>query len=178
MDQRICSGDGGELLLRPAAKRAARGGQHQRVQGPGLPAFEALESSRVLAVDRQEQPSPSLSCRKREVAGRDEALLVRQRERDAPLERPEGRRQAGKADDRVQDDVRRRIVQQSGQIASRLDVFDAARGGERSELAGAGGERADLEVGVPVDDLQRLAADRAGRAQNGDALGHNLKYGR
>ncbi len=148
------------------------------MDGLRLPSLEALERSGVLAVDRKEEPSTPLSRSERELTGRDEALLVRQRERDAPLQRPESRRQTGKADDRVQDDVGRRVVQQRSQVASRLDVLDTVLGGERPELARPGCERADLEVGVPVDDLQRLTADRARCAQNGDALCHNSKYGR
>ena len=60
----------------------------------------------MLAVDRQEQPSPPLLRCERELAGSDEALLVGERERDAALERPERRREAREADDGVQDDVR------------------------------------------------------------------------
>ena len=51
-------------------------------------------------------PPPRSCARERELAGGDEALLVRERERDAALERPERRAEAGEADDRVQDDVR------------------------------------------------------------------------
>ena len=45
----------------------------------------------MLAVDRQQQASPTLARGERELAGGDEALLVRERERDAALERPERR---------------------------------------------------------------------------------------
>ena len=85
----------------------------------------------MLAVDRKEEPSTPLSCSERELTGRDEALLVRESERNPPLQCPESRRQAGKADDRVQDDVRRRVVQQCSQVAARLDVLDTVLGCER-----------------------------------------------
>ena len=73
-----------------------------RARGPAL---EALEDRGVLAVDGQKQPSSPLPCPEREVAGGDEALLVRERESDAPLERPERRADSGEADDRVEHEV-------------------------------------------------------------------------
>ena len=66
----------------------------------------------MLAVDGKEEPSTPLPRFERELAGSDEALLVGQRERDAPLERPERRGQAREADDGVQDDVRLGHVQE------------------------------------------------------------------
>ena len=42
----------------------------------------------MLGVDRKQEPSPTLVRGQGELAGGDEALLVRERERDAPLERP------------------------------------------------------------------------------------------
>src|SRR5688500_15687130 len=109
------------------------------MDGFRLPPLEALKGGGVLAVDRQEEPSTPLSRSERELTRRDEAFLVRESEGDAPLERPEGRRQAGKADDRVQDDVGRRVVQQGGRIPSRLDMLDTVFGRERRELARTGG---------------------------------------
>ncbi len=50
-------------------------------------------------------PASARAGRERELAGGDEALLVRERERDAVLERPHRRDQPGEAHDRVQDDV-------------------------------------------------------------------------
>ena len=86
---------------------------------------EALEERRVLAVDGQEQPSSPLPGREREVAGRDEALLVRERERDAALERPQRRADAGEADDGVQDEVGLGRVEELREVAADLDVLDA-----------------------------------------------------
>src|SRR4029079_12253997 len=75
-----------EVLARAAAKRPARRGQDQRVDLLRGPSFETLERSRVLAVDRDQPPSPTPLRRERELAGGDEALLVCEREVDAPLE--------------------------------------------------------------------------------------------
>ena len=127
---------------------------------------EALEECRVLAVDRQEQPSPAPVRRQGELAGRDERLLVREREGDAALERPERHRQAREADDGVQDHVRVGRVQQRRQVAACLHVRDAVLRRERRQILRARGERADLEPEVPRDDVERLRADRAGRAHD------------
>ena len=126
----------------------------------------------MLAVDRQ-QPAPSpLPRGEREVAGGDEALLVRERQVDAALERPERHGQPGEAHDRVEDDVGLGALQQLGQVAADL--------GQRREpvdrrRAGRGGD--ELEVGMRVDDLDRLAADRAGGADEGDPS-HTLSKAR
>ena len=60
----------------------------------------------MLAVDRDEQPTAVPLCVHGEVAGGDEALLVREREGDAVVERPERRRQSCESDHRVEHDVR------------------------------------------------------------------------
>jgi hypothetical protein len=79
----------------------------------------------MLAVDGQQQPSSPLLGGQRELAGGDQALLVREREGDAALERPERCGQPGEADDRIQDDVRLRAVEQLREVAAYL--------GQRSE---------------------------------------------
>ena len=89
-----------ELGARAAAERPAGGGEHERVDGRRVAALEALVERRVLAVDGQQQAPAPLPRRERELAGGDEALLVRERERDAALERPERRADAREADDR------------------------------------------------------------------------------
>ena len=88
----------------------------------------------MLAVDREQQASAPLPCGHREVTCGDEALLVRERERDAAFERPQRRADAGEADDRVEDEVRLRGLEDLGQVASDLEVLDAELLGERSEL--------------------------------------------
>ena len=84
---------------------------------------------------------------------------------DAALERPERRGQAGEADDRVQDDVRLGALEQLGQVAA--DLRQRREPVDRLRARGGGDE---LELGVRVDDLERLAADRAGGAEEGDAF--------
>ena len=68
------------------------------------------------------RPPPRIQAATREIAGRDEALLVGEREVDPVLERPERRGQAGEADDRVQHDVGLRRLEQLRQVAAGLDV--------------------------------------------------------
>ena len=65
----------------------------------------------MLAVDRQQSASTPLKRREREVAGRDQALLVREGQVDAVLERPERGRQPRETDNGVQDDVRLRALE-------------------------------------------------------------------
>ncbi len=67
--------------------------------------FEALEHGGVLAVDGQQQATAAAMRCHRELTGGDEALLVRERERDAVLEGPQRCLDACEADDRVQHDV-------------------------------------------------------------------------
>ena len=68
------------------------------------------------------------------------------------------------ADDGVEDDVGLGAVEELGEIAAdllqrRVDVVERRR-------AGRGG--AELELGVRLDDLDRLPADRAGCAEESD----------
>ena len=104
------------------------------------------------------RPSSQLACR-------DEALLVRERERHPALERPERSRQPGEADDRVEDDVRLGALEQLGQVAAHLrqrrQAVDRLRARRRGD---------ELELGVRGDDLERLPPDRTGGTQEGDAL--------
>ena len=104
----------------------------------------ALEERRVLAVDRDQRASAPLLRRERELAGGDEALLVRERERDAALERPHRRREPGEADDRVQHEVGLGALEQLGQVAPGLrqrrepvDRLRARRRGDELELRDA-----------------------------------------
>ena len=149
-----------------ASERAARPRHDERVDLLRLAPFEALEERGVLAVDRQDPPSPTFARGECELAGCNEALLVRQREIDAALQRPERRVHAGEAHDGVEHDVGLRLLEQLGQVASdrlqrRVDVVERSR----SRSCGA-----ELEPGMSLDDLDRLAADRAGCAKERDAL--------
>ena len=167
--ERLLRRDVGELVARASAERAAARRQDEAL---GLPELCALVERRVLAVDRDQPPAAALLCGEREVACGDEALLVGERERHAVLERPHGRGQPGEAERRVQDDVGARLLEQAGRIATHL--------GQRREAVDrrrAGRGRDELEAVVGRDHLERLAADRAGRSQEGNAL-HALQCAR
>ena len=137
------------------------------------PLLEALEERRVLAVDRQRPSAAARLRRGRDLAGGDERLLVREREVDAVLHRPERRVDAGEPDDGVQDDVGLRAVEQLGEVAAdllerRVDAVERRRAGRCG---------AELELRVRLDDLDRLAADRAGGTEQRDAF-HGFSVGR
>ena len=166
MRERLLGRDVLELGPRAAAERPAGTGEHERVDLLRLAPFETLEERRMLAVDREDPSASPLARGEGELAGGDEALLVCQREVDAALERPERRVHSGKADDGVEHDVGLSALEQLGQVASdrfqrRVDVVERGR-------ARCGG--AELELGMRLDDLDRLAADRAGCAKERDAL--------
>ena len=102
----------------------------------------------MLAVDRQDATSSPLSGREREVACRDEALLVGKREIDSTLESGQRGGKAGEPDYRIQDDVRRRGVDEQVErgLTPDRDVLDASRGGDLSRLVPtvSGGDGAQL----------------------------------
>ena len=94
-----------ELGARAAAERAARGGQHELVDGARPLAGQQLVQRRVLGVDRDERGAGRLGQRGDELAADDQRLLVGQREVDALAERGDRRPEAGRADERVEDEV-------------------------------------------------------------------------
>ena len=124
----------------------------------------------MLRVDGQQQPSAPLLRSERQVTRGDEALLVRERERDAAPERPERRPDAGEADDGVEDEVGLGPLEQLGQVAAHLHVLDAVLGGELREIRRPRRERTQLELRIPLHDLDGLPADRAGGPEEGDPL--------
>ena len=131
----------------------------------GLASFEELEGGGVLRVDGQDPPSPLLPRGRRELAAGDEALLVGEREVDPVLERPERGRQPCEADDRVEDDIRLRAVEELGEVAA-----DLRQRGKALDVLGPGRGGHELELGMGADDLERLRADRPGRSEERDAL--------
>ena len=150
------------------SERPSGGGEDQRVDLLGGAALQALEERRMLAVDRKQEPSTPFPRRECEVSGGDEALLVRERERDAPFERPQRGADSGEADDRVQHEVGLGRFQDLGQVAANLDVLDTVLRCELVEWLRAGCERDDHEIGMRSDDLQRLPPDRAGGPEQRD----------
>ena len=128
-------------------------------------ALEALEERGVLAVHRQQEPSPALPRRERELARRDEALLVRERERHASLERPERGWQAPRT-------RRTAFRTTSGSARSRSSVRSpptCVSGARPSIGCGSRRGRNQLEARVRLDDLDRLSTDRARRSEQGDS---------
>ena len=98
MRERLLGGDVGELVARAAAERAAARGQDEALGLAELSAhWKSAECSLSTGISA---PAAALAGGERELAGRDEALLVRERERDAVLERPHRRGQAGEAERR------------------------------------------------------------------------------
>ena len=119
----------------------------------------------MLRVDRQDPPSPLLPCGRRELTAGDEALLVGEREVDSVLECPERCRQPCEADDRVEDDIRLRAVEELCQVAA-----DLSQRGKALDVLGSGRGGHELELGMGADDLERLRADRPCRSEERDAL--------
>ena len=113
-----------------AAERAAGSREHERVDLLRLASFEALEERRVLAVDGQDPAAAALARSESELPGGDEALLVREREVDAVLERPQRRVDSREADDGVEDDVGLRRAR--GARSGRPRPPSAARGRRRA----------------------------------------------
>ena len=144
----------------------------------GVAGPEALVERRVLAVDGDDLPGTAVAHRRHHRTAGDEALLVGEREALAVLERGERGRQAGEADHRVEDDVdlgeRRQLgehVRGIGTEARRVEGNAELRGLGLQQLAVARrSERDDLVlVAVVADDVERLRADRTGRAEDRDA---------
>ncbi len=124
----------------------------------------------MLAVDRKKRPSPPPSGREREIAGGNEALFIGKRERNPVLERPERRSAAGEAHDRVQHEIGFSRFEQRNEIAAALEQLHTAFARELRDVARACGEGTELELGIGVDDLERLPTDRAAGAKQSDAF--------
>jgi hypothetical protein len=80
------------------------------------------------------------------------------------VESPKRRRQACEADDGVEDDVRPRALEQLRQVSADLRQRRKPVNRLRS---GRGGD--ELEVRIRGDDVERLAPDGAGHAQDDDS---------
>jgi hypothetical protein len=177
---------------RVPAEGAARGGDHERRQLLARQLAEALLEGGVFGVDRQDRPTSPPRGGKHELAARHEALLVREGEVEAPLERVEAGLEPGGADHGVEHDRRAGGVDQLDERARAAQdrpaelgrgTLSGGRIGQRQHLGSRGargrdetldvrarGQRDDLEVIMRGDDVQCLRPDRAGRAEDGDAL--------
>ena len=186
----------GVTAARSAAERPRNGPPEavitsdSTVSGRGV--AEALPERRMLAVDRQDRAVRALGRGRHQRPAGDQALLVGQGQVGAGLERRQGRGQPGRADDRVQHRVGAGVAHQlhhaglalqhrtvedragagGGGRVDQRDPIDAVGGRRRDQRLGVGVrcERAGGQLGVVAHDLERLDADRAGRAENGDRL--------
>ena len=202
MREGLLERDVGELAGRLAAERAARRRDPQRADLFGTFAQKALVDGAVLGIDGHEGARmPGLLVQRAgerhdEVAGDDEAFLVRKRELRAVAQRLVRSAHAGRADERVHDAidlVERDEVDEGIRPERYLDPFrqcvegrrsrerlvperDAAhaefRGLRRDGIdAAIRRERDDLElVGMASDDIGRLRSDGARGPQDRDAL--------
>ena len=94
-----------ELRVRPAAERSAGSRQHHALEILPPLATETLRERGVLGVDRHESLRLALDQIHHELAADDQALLVREREHLAALQRRERRHEADGTDEGVQHHV-------------------------------------------------------------------------
>ncbi len=173
-----------ELGRRAAAERAAARGEHDARDLSHLPGPQRLPDRRVLGVDRHDLTAARGARLGDDRASRDQALLVREREPLAGLERGEGRGQPREPDHGVQDDVGIRMGGEAGEDGG-IVGGGAGQIGRHVELGPlpleqigvpAGGQRHDPEIGsVPAQHVERLGPDRTGGAQDDDAGGHDSR---
>ena len=159
------------------------------LDGARRPPRDQLVQRRVLGVDRQHPRAGRLGELHHELAADDERLLVREREVDALAERRDGRAEPGGADERVQHEVGARLGDQpheplrpgehlavrqasSARAAASASASairaNAVRRGLRDErLPGAlAASPTTSSSSGARDDVERLHADRAGRAED------------
>ena len=163
-----CSGrDVAQVVAGASAERSAAGGDDELAHLVRAAAAQALGERRVLGVDRAQLAR--LGARRDQRAAGDEGFLVRERDRASRVEGGEGGAQTLRACDGVEDDVRvrrgerDRLVRPDGGTDAELGRLL----GEQVRVRAAGGEPDDLEaVGGVADDVERLRADRPGRAEH------------
>ena len=187
---RLRGSDGPHVGERAVAERAARCGQQDASDAVRVARLQALEDRRMLAVDGEQRRGVAGDRILHHVAGRDQSLLVGEREDAALLDRGDRGFQAGGADDRGDGDVSahsRRLAHRV-RAARRFDPGSDQRVAERGQAGfvgdhsarrarpdRGGGELGDVAIGGERDDAERLGraldqvegrgADRAGRAQ-------------
>ena len=118
MLERAFDGDFGKLFLRPiclVAKRPAGSREPEFADGTGRLAVETLENRRVLAVHREHAHAVFARLAHHDFAGHDENFLGGDGDVLAGANRGERGLQSGRADNRNQNDVRRRQRRQLDQ---------------------------------------------------------------
>ena len=175
--ERVLDADVGELGARAAAERPARGGQDERVDGSrrrgpsrhwkSAECSESTGSSRPpprsFAASASSPAATRLSLfASASVTPRSSAHSVA----PTPAKPTTAFRTTSGSD----------ALEQLGQVAADLRVRRRrARPRARVEVGRSRRESAELELGVPLDDLDRLPADRAGGAEQRDSLhGHSV----
>ena len=193
MRERLLHGRFRQLGVRPTPERAARAGQDHALHVLAPLAAQALRQARVLRVHGDQALGLALDEVGHELAAHDQALLVRERERLARLQRREGRPEPRRADERVQHHVSLGIAGEPlrrvgadedlgsvdpAQLPAELGggLFVGHRDEGRQELADLtdqqllvrpGRQPDDLEpVRVATDDVQRLRPDRSRGAED------------
>ena len=189
--ERLVDRDLREVLA--LAERPARGGEDELFdRARRLLGVDELEERRVLGVDRDDLRLGRFGQGRDQLAADDQALLVREGEVDALAQRDDRRPQAGRAGDRVQDEVG---LGRRDELAHALGPGEDARALGRAPLRdGRVGDRDALHavlVGLGdrvfparlsrdadqlkvlprgLDHLERLHADRAGGAEHDHTL--------
>ena len=185
--ERLLAGHAREV--RATSERAARRGQDQAIDDAGRLRGDQLMQRRMLGVDGGDPGAARLRERHHELAADDEALLVGEGELDALAEGDDRRAEAGRADDRVEHDVglgargsgsripssppRTSPLQPEsradvgGPVVGERDAADTRRAGllDQPLPAAVGAQAADPQIGGALDHVDRLLADRAGRAR-------------
>ena len=178
------------------AEGAARSRQDDALHGLGALEVEDLEDGAVLGIDGQQGRPVPCHFAHDDVARAHERLLVRKPDDGAALDRGEGRLEPRRSHDRRHHALGRPARGIDHRLAAGPDL-DPAPGKGRLELAvvplvrdhgegrtvaqglcgqaldvAIGGEGGELELcWIAREQVERAAADRAGRAQDRDALG-------
>ncbi len=192
MAQRL--GDGGlrGALRLPGAERAAGGGEDQPRELRGTAAGHALQDRAVLRVHRDDLTAPLARSAGDELACHHERLLVGQRDPLPGTQGGERRLEPGSAHDPVHDDLHVGMRRGLDEAGSTLPPSPFPRPAidesneRRIPLLRLTGEQVAVRVRRQRDDpeplplarqdLQGGAADRAGRAEDGDADAHITPY--
>ena len=144
----------------------AGGREHERIDRLGARPSRHWKAAECSLSTGSSRPPPRLHAASASSPAATRLSLFASASVDAALERPERRRQAREADDGVQDEVRLR-ARRAARSRSPPTCVSGARPSIGCEPDAAAHSSSP---GCAVDDLERLPADRAGRAEQGDPL--------
>ena len=207
MGQGLGRSDVCQPFLRPAPERAARRGQHQRLERLRGSALQALLQRRVLAVDRQQQTAAAAHGGGHQLAARHQALLVGEGQVAAGVERRHRGLEPGGADDRVQHDVGSErahqlhhavLPAQHPAVEFRTCAFGGGGVGQRDRVSAVlarsrhhlgvrsvRGQAGETQVRVVANDLERVRRREPGfvkidahlRVDREDAVAGGVQFG-